>query len=147
MQQLVLTECCLRESLRKYSVVPTVVRVASEEVTLGNGAYCLPKGQTLMINMQGVHHNPNYWPEPLAYRPDRFLDTKGVQPYTFIPFIEGPRMCLGQYLSLMESKVVLSLLLQSFCFECTNADAGEKHAFMVPIIPKTGHMMKVSAVS
>lgn len=94
-----------------------------------------------MVNMQGVHHNPEFWPEPLEYRPERFLvETK---PYTFLPFIEGPRMCLGQFLSLLESKIVLSLLVLNFDFEVTNADAGLKHAYMIPIIPKTGHYMKV----
>ena len=99
---LLFTECSLRESLRKYSVVPTVVRVAAEDTHLGDD-YFIPKGTTLMINMQGVHHNPNIWPEPLAYKPERFLEE--IKPYTFLPFIEGPRMCLGQFLSLLESKV------------------------------------------
>jgi cytochrome P450 len=74
--------------------------------------YPICKGSTLMVNMQGVHHNPQYWPEPLTYRPDRFLTPPA--PYTFLPFIEGPRMCLGQYLSLLESKVVISTLLSSY---------------------------------
>ena len=53
-------------------------------------------------------------------------------------------MCLGQFLSLLESKIVLSLLLSNFKFELINKDnAGLKHPFMVPIIPKTGHYMKI----
>ena len=94
-----------------------------------------------MVCMQGVHHNAEYWPEPLAYKPERFMQE--VKPYTFLPFIEGPRMCLGQFLSLLEAKIVLSLLVQSFDFEVTNADAGLKHPYMIPIIPKTGHFMKI----
>ena len=140
LDQLVFAECCLRESLRKYSVVPTVVRVSSQDTQLEQ--HSIRKGATLMVNMQGVHHNPEYWPEPLAYRPERFLQP--IAPYTFLPFVEGPRMCLGQYLSLLESKTVLSILLSTYRFEVTNlADAGLKHPFMVPIIPKTGHYMKV----
>ena len=53
-------------------------------------------------------------------------------------------MCLGQYLSLLESKLVLATLLSRYNFEAINNDAGEKHAYMIPIIPKTGHFMKVS---
>lgn len=54
-------------------------------------------------------------------------------------------MCLGQYLSLLESKIVLSLLVTMYDFEVTNPeDAGEKHAYMIPIIPKRGHFMKIS---
>lgn len=136
-----LTECCLRESLRKYSVVPTVVRKASEDVQM-TPDYFVSKGSTIMVNIQGVHHNPKYWPEPLVYKPERFL--KEPAPYTFLPFVEGPRMCLGQYLSILESKIVLAVLLSTYRFEIINPEqCGEKHSYMIPIIPKTGHFMKV----
>ena len=137
---LVYAEMCLRESLRKYSVVPTVVRKTAEEVQLGD--FVLEKGATIMVNMQGVHHSPDLWPQPMVYRPERFEDKPA--PYTFIPFADGPRSCLGQFLSLLESKVVLSALLKKYRFELTNPeDAGLKHSFMIPIIPKTGHFFKV----
>ena len=140
LDKLVYTECCLRESLRKYSVVPSVVRKSSEAIDY-NG-YHIKKGSTIMINIQGTHHDPKLWPEPSVYNPDRFLQE--ITPYTFIPFVEGPRMCLGQFLSLLESKMVLSYLVYKYQFEIVNPqDAGLKHPFMVPIIPKVGHFMKV----
>ena len=140
LDKLTYADCCLRESLRKYSVVPTVVRINAQDVELGE--HKIPKGNTFMVNMQGVHHNPEFWPEPLVYKPERFFEPWA--PYTFLPFVEGPRMCLGQFLSLLESKIVLSILLSTYKFEVTNQeDAGLKHAFMVPIIPKTGHYMKI----
>ena len=134
------TERCLKESLRKYSVVPTVVRVASEDVKLKE--HFIPKGTSIMVCMQGVHHNEKYWPNPLEYNPSRF--EKPAAPYTFLPFVEGPRMCLGQFLSLLESKIVLSCLISKYKFTVVNHDdAGLKHPFMVPITPKTGHYMRV----
>ena len=137
-------ESCLRESLRKYSVVPTVVRLASKRTTIGeNGKYVIPKGSTIMVNMQGVHHNPENWPDYLEWQPERFYETE-IKPYTFMPFVEGPRMCLGQFLSLLESKCVISILLRKYNFILQNPEnAGEKHAFMVPIIPANGHHFKV----
>lgn len=136
------TECCLRESLRKYSVVPTVVRLASDKTTLAEGKYVIPKGATVMVCMQGVHHNPENWPEPLVYRPERF--EADIKPYTFMPFVEGPRNCLGQFLSLLESKCVITMLLRKYNFVLQNPhNAGEKHDYMVPIIPKNGHIYKV----
>jgi cytochrome P450 len=139
-EKLVFTECCLRESLRKYSIVPTVVRMTADEVALGENI--LPKGQTVMILMQGVHHNPKYWPEPLRYNPERFLED--IKPYTFLAFIEGARVCLGQHLSLLESKIILALLVKTYRFEVMDPEeAGIKHPYMVPIIPKTGHHMKI----
>jgi beta-ring hydroxylase len=128
--------------LRKYSVVPSVVRMAAEAVDAEG--YHIEKGATVMINIQGTHHDPQFWPEPATFKPERFLNPDTITPYTFIPFVEGPRMCLGQFLSLLESKTVLAYLVHTFRFEVTNKDtAGLKHPFMVPIIPKVGHYMKV----
>jgi beta-ring hydroxylase len=121
-------------------VVPTVVRVASEATNLGK--YHIAKGTTIMVNIHGVHSNPELWPEPHVYRPSRFHEE--LKPFTFLPFVDGPRMCLGQFLSLLESKVVVSLLVKKFRFELTNPeDAGQRHPYMVPMIPKTGHFFKI----
>ena len=140
------TESCLRESLRKYSIVPTVVRSVSADTMVG--PYFFSKGLKIMVNMQGAHHNPANWPEPEEYRPSRFSKENfdKIKPYTFLPFIDGPRNCLGQFLSLLESKCVLSMLLKRYSFELMNPKtAGEKHSFMVPIIPAEGHFFKVHA--
>jgi len=132
---LVYSECCLKEALRKYSVVPTVVRKCTEDITI-DGEY-FPKGITVMLGLQAVHHREDIWPEPQKYVPERFL--KAPRPYTFLPFIDGPRQCLGQYLSLLESKVVLSILVQRFTFQLANSkEASQKHPWMIPIIPKYG---------
>lgn len=136
------SDCCLRESLRKYSVVPTVVRKAAEDVQLDKD-YFVSKGSTIMVNIQGVHHNPKFWPEPMVYKPERFLN-KEVEPYTFLPFVEGPRMCLGQYLSILESKIILAVLLSTYRFEVVDPkESGKKHSYMIPIIPAVGHHMRV----
>jgi len=138
------TECCLRESLRKYSVVPTVVRNVSEDTSIGE--YFFSKGTKIMVNMQGAHHTAENWPEPETFRPARFSaqNIGNIKPYTFIPFIDGPRNCLGQFLSLLESKCVLSMLVKRYRFVLTNPEgAREKHPFMVPIIPGPGHHFKV----
>jgi cytochrome P450 len=142
--RLILFDCCLRESLRKYSVVPTVVRVPSEDVEYKG--HVIPKGTSVMINIIGVHHNETYWPHSDDYQPDRFINGESsLAPYTFLPFVDGPRNCLGQFLSLLETKIVLALLVHYYDFELVNkADAGETHPFMVPIIPKTGHVMKIT---
>lgn len=140
LDKLFFTESCLREAVRLFSNVPTVVRMAVEDVQVGE--HLFPKGSTVMVAMQGVHHNPKYWPEPMVYNPDRFKEQPA--PFTFLAFLEGPRSCLGQYLALVETKIVLSMLLSKFRFEIVNEkEAGEKHPFMVPIIPKHGHFVRV----
>lgn len=103
----------------------------------------LPTGTRMMILIQGVHHRGDIWPEPEAYQPDRFLQIP--EPFTFLPFIEGPRNCLGQHLALLEAKIVLATLVQRFEFEFESAEgektAGKKHPSMVPVIPDDPGLM------
>lgn len=140
LDQLDYTQAALKEALRKYSVVPTVVRVATEDVVVGK--YFIPKGTSVMLLIQGVHQRPDIWENPMKFDPQRFMSD--VPPYNFLGFIEGPRNCLGQYLSLLETKIVLSTLLQRYKFTITNDNAHERHPYIVPIIPKDGLMVTVS---
>lgn len=95
-----------------------------------------------MILIQGVHQRQDIWPEPTSYRPERFL--KIPEPFTFLPFIDGPRNCLGQHLALLETKIVLATLIQRFKFEAVGgAQAGKKHPSMVPVIPADPGLMVV----
>ena len=147
------SEASLRESLRKYSVVPIVARRTIEDLSLEDGKYLVPKGSSLMINIQAVHLDPSIWPEPMKFRPSRFIDQK-IAPFTFLPFIAGPRNCLGQHLALLESKMVISLVTQRYRFRLPEGETveaedwtGEKdprHRFIVPVIPKKELMVHVS---
>lgn len=117
----------------------------------------LPKGSSVMINIQAVHLNEKHWANPMQFDPYRFLnaDTKTAaseNPYTYLPFIAGPRNCLGQYLALLESKIVLSLLLQQYdiTFEGmdridpTDWSTDPRHPYMIPSIPKQELMVTVT---
>lgn len=114
--------------------------------------YVIPRKSSVLVNIQAVHHNPVWWPQPLKFDPYRFLGNTPIEPYTFVPFIAGPRNCLGQYLALLESKMVISLLVQRYRFalpkgaprtvtETTSnwesyGNDDPRHRFMVPIIPQ-----------
>jgi cytochrome P450 len=141
---LAFTQCCLKETLRKYSVVPIVTRETVREVGLGGGKYLIPKGTRMMILIQGVHHRADIWPSPLEFNPQRFLENM-PEPFTFLPFIDGPRNCLGQHLALLETKIVLATLMQRFRFEAVGGEegreAGRKHPSMVPVIPDDPGLM------
>jgi cytochrome P450 len=127
-------------------VVPIVTRETTRDVHLGGEAkpYLVPKGTRMMILIQGVHHRGDIWAEPQAYQPDRFLEMP--KPFTFLPFIDGPRNCLGQHLALLEAKIVLATLCQRFSFEAVGGEqAGKKHPSMVPVIPADpGLMVRVA---
>jgi cytochrome P450 len=142
LSNLVLSEGCLKEALRKYAVVPMVTRQVVEPIEFG--PHSVPAGTTLLIAMNGVHHDPSIWPDPMTFDPHRFTSDTRPAPYTFLPFIEGPRNCLGQHLALLESKMVVALVLQRFelkmekaiVSELNGSDSDPRHRYMVPIIPK-----------
>ncbi len=76
------------------------------------GTCFIPAGTRIILSMQGVHHRADLWPEPKQFRAERFLPGTEIETYSFLPFIQGPRNCLGQYLALLEARVVLGVLSQ-----------------------------------
>jgi cytochrome P450 len=66
---------------------------------------------------------PNLWPEPDAFRPERFLPGVPVAPRTYIPFGSGMHACLGRGLALLELNGLLSAATRRFRFELTNNDS------------------------
>lgn len=142
-----------QESLRKYSVVPLVARRTIEDLHL-EGRYLIPKGSSVLVNIQAVHHDPKYWPEPTRFDPYRFLGNQIIEPFTFVPFIAGPRNCLGQHLALLESKMVIALLAQRYNFSLPKGETVEvnewghekdpRHRYTVPVIPQKELMVLVS---
>eukprot|EP00227_Mantoniella_beaufortii_P001127 CAMPEP_0197614868 /NCGR_PEP_ID=MMETSP1326-20131121/59742_1 /TAXON_ID=1155430 /ORGANISM="Genus nov. species nov., Strain RCC2288" /LENGTH=498 /DNA_ID=CAMNT_0043183745 /DNA_START=501 /DNA_END=1997 /DNA_ORIENTATION=+ len=131
------TLAALKESLRLYSVVPVVTRVAEEDDDLGGTR--VPAGTTVIMSLQGVHLREDLWPDPLTYKPERFLDMdESSEGFTFLAFIQGPRNCLGQYLALLEARVVLGTLVKRFKFVSASADNGKKHTKAIPIAPANG---------
>jgi cytochrome P450 len=133
--------------------VPLVARrtIADMHIQDDGHDYLLPKGSSLFINIQAVHHDTSLWPEPMKFDPQRFIGQEPA-PYTFLPFIAGPRNCLGQYLALLESKMVISLLLQRYQFRRPEGDSTSewtsesdpRHRYMVPVIPAKELLVQVS---
>lgn len=60
----------------------------------------LDKGTPVIIPFLGLHHDPEYFPDPLEFDPERFNGKTKITPFTYLPFGEGPRMCLGKILIL-----------------------------------------------
>jgi cytochrome P450 len=100
----------VQETLRRRPVLPNAApRLVMEEIEVGGWRY--PAGVCLVPNAYLVHHDPAIYPEPYAFRPERFLE----QPpgtYTWIPFGGGRRRCLGAAFATVEMKIVLRTVLQ-----------------------------------
>ncbi len=101
----------LQEAMRSRPVLPNVEpRLTKQPIEIGGWNY--PVGICLVPNAYLVHHDPEIYPDPYVFRPERFLE----QPpgtYTFIPFGGGRRRCIGASFAMLEMKLVTAALLSA----------------------------------
>jgi cytochrome P450 len=99
----------IQETLRRRPVLPnSAPRLVMEPIEVGGWSY--PTGICLVPNAYLVHHDPDVYPDPYAFRPERFLD-ESPGTYTWIPFGGGRRRCLGASFAMLEMKLVLRSVL------------------------------------
>ncbi|XP_031349529.1 probable cytochrome P450 6a17 isoform X2 [Photinus pyralis] len=109
---------CITESLRKHPPVALTTRVCTKKYKVPDTDVTIEKGTYVWIPIHAMHMDPEYFPSPEIYDPDRFTDgTKtNPNPFAFMPFGFGPRMCIGSKFAMLEVSIVLSLLLSRFRF-------------------------------
>jgi cytochrome P450 len=99
----------IQETLRTRPVLPNAApRLVAKPVEIGGWSY--PPGCSLVLNGYLIHHDPEIYPEPNAFRPERFLE-EPPGTYTWIPFGGGRRRCLGASFAMLELKIVLRAAL------------------------------------
>jgi cytochrome P450 len=98
----------IQETLRLRPVIVIVIRRLTEAIRLGG--YELPAGVNVVPSIHLVHRDPAIYPEPDAFRPERFLETPPGT-YTWIPFGGGVRRCLGASFAQQEMAIVLRELV------------------------------------
>lgn len=131
---------CLKEALRLYNIVPVVTRQAAVDDRFGG--FEIPRGTKIMIHMQALHKDPTQWPDPEAFRPERFVGDAQTGS-RWLPFITGPRSCVGQHFSLLEAKIVLSLLALRFDFAPAPENSDARHRFNIPVGPRSSIFVRV----
>lgn len=100
------------ESLRLYPPIHLGNRVAAVDIPYQD--MLIPQGTRVIYSIYVTQRHPDYWPEPAAFRPERFAGESQPEPYTYLPFGGGPRNCIGGAFAQVEAKVVLSRLYQRF---------------------------------
>ncbi len=102
------------EALRLYPPAWVLARdmANADEV----GGYTLPAGSSLLFSPYVTHRLPEFWPEPARFDPERFAPgaSEGRHRYAYLPFIHGPRQCIGNTFALMEAQLVLATMAQRY---------------------------------
>jgi cytochrome P450 len=106
-----------KETLRLYPPAYIIPREALQDVEIGG--YLVPKGYHALIPVYVLHRNPDYFPNPEQFDPDRFTPEreKELPRCAYMPFGAGPRICVGNYFALMEGHLLLATLAQRVTFE------------------------------
>ncbi|NWI63515.1 CP3A9 protein, partial [Todus mexicanus] len=117
MMQLEYLDMTINETLRLFPIGGRLERTCKRDVEI-NGV-TIPKGTIVMIPPYVLHRDPEYWPNPDEFRPERFSkeNKDGIDPYTYLPFGAGPRNCIGMRFALLTLKVAITILLQNFTFQ------------------------------
>jgi cytochrome P450 len=125
----------IQESLRLRPVVPLAGRRLHSELEVDG--YTLPVGSDVTPAIWLTHTRPDLYPEPLAFRPERFLQSPPTT-YGWVPFGGGVRRCLGAAFAEMEMRVVLGEILRRRRLAAASPDAERPIRRNVTLSPKHG---------
>lgn len=104
-------DAVVNESLRMYPPAFKVERTVTRDTELASAR--LKKGDRIEIPIYALHHREEYFPTPFTFDPERFMPENRGQlvPYSFIPFLTGPRNCVGARFALLEAKTTIAAVL------------------------------------
>ncbi|XP_040003378.1 cytochrome P450 3A40-like isoform X2 [Xiphias gladius] len=116
LMQMEYLDSVINETLRLYPIAPRLERVAKANVEI-NGLV-IPKNTVVMVPTWPMHRDPDLWPEPEEFKPERFSmeNKEKIDPYTYMPFGMGPRNCIGMRFALMMMKLAVVEILQKYSF-------------------------------
>jgi cytochrome P450 len=137
-------DAVIKETLRVRPVVSEVVRAPTKPTELGG--FLFAPGTQLAVSILIAQYDPElYPPDPLAFRPERFLED-APEPYAWIPFGGGVRRCLGAAFAQLEMKVVISSILARARLRAPRAESEKARFRGVTLLPSRGGEAIVESV-
>lgn len=117
LEQLVYTRAVFFEAMRLYPPVPGVSRIAREDDAFDG--IVVKRGELVGLSIYATHRHPELWSRPDAFEPERFLEANvgRIEPYSYIPFLVGRRVCLGEHFAIMEGVAALAMMVDRFRLE------------------------------
>lgn len=143
-RRLPLVRAIVLESLRLYPPAWIIGRELTAPATVA-GRPCAP-GTQIILPIWAIHRDPRWFPEPERFRPDRWLDGSAdrAPAGAFLPFGDGPRVCVGQHFAMLEAVIALAALLDARAF-APAPGATLTHLPSVTLRPRAGIVVGVSA--
>ncbi|KAL1497095.1 hypothetical protein ABEB36_008108 [Hypothenemus hampei] len=119
LQEMTFLRQAVDETLRLYPPVLTISRIATEDCKLEGTDFVVEKGTTIVVPVIGLHRDPDLFPNPEKYDPERFSveNKSNIKPNSYLPFGDGPRNCIGKRFGLMQVQIGLVKILNSFRIE------------------------------
>ena len=130
------------ETLRMYPPAAFLSRTAQAADTLC-GREIRP-GDTVILPIYALHRHHLLWPDPDRFDPARFADPKAIERFAYLPFGDGPRVCIGANFALQEAVIILATLLARFRFSAI-AGRAPKPVMILTLRPEGGVWLGVEA--
>ena len=139
------TEQVVNETLRLYSPIHSISRVALADDTLGG--YHIPAGATIYVSLYATHRLAKLWPQPDRFDPDRFTPEKIERRprFAFIPFAAGHRNCVGGTMAMAELKLAVAMIAQRYELSLAPGQRVEGAAGTT-MHPRYGMSMRIRAI-
>lgn len=104
------------ETFRKYPAVENLQRIAEQDYKVPGTKHVIEKGTSVVIPVYGLHHDPDIYPNPEQFIPERFTEEniKKRHQFTFLPFGEGPRVCIGVRFGQMQTRLGIVTILKNY---------------------------------
>ncbi|KAF5304861.1 hypothetical protein FQR65_LT07878 [Abscondita terminalis] len=144
------TQQVIEETLRKYPPVAFIGRKCVKDYNIPGTDVVLERGMYVDVSILGIHRDPEFYPEPENFDPDRFSKENKISRSfcTYLPFGEGPRTCIGMRFAMTQLKVALIILLKKYEFSVhrkTNVPI-EFEPYSFTLLPKTEILMNVRSI-
>ena len=132
LEQLPYTGQVIDESLRLYSPIHSISRVALEDDVLGG--YKIPKDSMMYMSLYATHRLAHLWPDPDRFDPERFAPGRAAERprFAYIPYAAGHRNCVGATMAGTELKLAVAQIARHYALDLS---AGH------PVVPEAGTTM------
>jgi cytochrome P450 len=136
-------DAVIKETLRTRPVVAQLGRVTTQQVTIDG--WTLPPRTMLIVPMSVIHQDPETYPRPEEFQPERFLDETNPGGLSWMPFGGGSRRCPGASLALMEMRVILTTIVRAVDLVPDTSEPEQPRVHGITIWPARGGRVRVAA--